>query len=277
MHIRKILLIGLLLCELTICGCSTDVDIKHSSNNIGDDGETSDKYPLQDEYVDIDKLTFAKNVSMNEVIEWCENHKNDIEYPRVRKYIHNNLGQYDEEWFVMENYKVSYCYKYYDGRNYSNGNLFYMKEIYILPEINKFEVKYKQYTYNQINLNNLQIFTTYEYSAFFNFNTKENAKDVAFGGNYSHQGVIYPKMDITNWANIIFLFNFNCLIPPCNLPYSKDSSFNYAYGDLSKDVEFDKATLNEIALELYWYLNKCLNFTNEFLNLVNSSFQLVSL
>lgn len=275
---KLIKFLGLFVFAASVAGCSTGAaDTSLDSDSDSDDIDSSevDDYPLRDQYVSTSSLTMAKGVDMDKIEAYAEAHLADDGWPRVRKYQYNELDSYDDEWYVMGNYNATYCYKYYDGRTYSNGNTFYMKEFYVLPEFDRFVFNYTLYEYPVIEIGSLTLSAIRAYTATFTFTIDESASDVNFGGSYYYQAVDVSSLEITSWANIAFLFDFDYMIPSASLPYMVDASFTYAIGDCSGD-EITNAFLNETASTIYSYLNGQMSFANEFLELVDSSYKLVS-
>lgn len=272
---RKLYLGMIVLLALTGCGQKGSVS-STSNETPSNESSSVDEFPLRKDYVSVDKLTFAKEVSMDKVASYCEDHKSDAGWPRVRKYIYADLSYYDDEWSVMGNYSATYCYKYYNGRNYSNGNLFYMSELYILPEISKFVFEYNFYEYKTTTVGSLTVYYTYQTCVTFNFDINEKAKDVTFGGIWAYQGV-KATGDIAATNSIAFLYDVKSIVPPYTLAYAADTSYQYAIKDTSKTSGITREFLNEKATQVYNYLRGHIDFADSFLKLVSSSYSLVSL
>ena len=277
---RKIFILFCLLSSISLVGCSNNENDDPSSNNTNGDNigttEPVDEFPLREKYISVNDLTFAKNLKMDEVVKYCDAHLEDDSWPRIRKYSYEDLGYYDDEWIIMGEYGATYCYKYYDGRSYSNGNLFYMSELYIMPELNKFVLNYNRYDYENLEIGNRVIAYTYQRNVTYNFDVNEPVNDVAFGGTYSFQGVKLPDAEIIALNSIAYLFDIDYMIPPCDLAYAVDSSFVYGIQDPSAVKNVNDDVLNEQATSLYETLNGRFSFVDKFLKLVNSSYSLLS-
>lgn len=274
-------LIGVcLLLSLSLVGCGNDGSNEDNSSNTENDSndstEVEDQYPLREQYVSVNDLTFAKDVLMDEIVDYCDAHLEDDTWPRVRKYNYEDLGYYDDEWFVMGEYGATYCYKYYDGRTFSNGNPFYMSELYILPELNKFVLNYNRYNYDNLEIGNRVVAYTYQWNVTFNFDINEAVNNVSFGGTYAFQGVKLPDAEIVALNSIAFLFQIDYMIPPCDLAYPVDSSYAYGIQDPSDSKYVTEDFLDEQATSLYNSLDGRFSFVDEFLKLVNSTYSLLN-
>lgn len=275
---RSILGVCLLL-SLSLVGCGeseNNSNLSNSENNSSGSTVQEDQYPLREQYVSINDLTFAKGVSMDEVVNYCDAHLEDDTWPRVRKYNYEELGYYDDEWFVMGEYGATYCYKYYDGRNFSNGNLFYMSELYILPELDKFVLNYNRYDYENLEIGNRVVAYTYQWNVTFNFDIDEAVSNTNFGGTYAFQGVKLPDAEIVALNSIAYLYQIDYMIPPCDLAYPVDSSYVYGIQDPSSAGNVTEDYLDEQATSLYNTLDGRFSFVDEFLKLVNSTYSLLN-
>lgn len=256
-----------LLMTILLTSCS-GADISTSKF----DNQSSTSLVESKKYTSISSLQMAKGMAFANVENYCEKHKTDSGWPRVRKYEKNNFNYGDEEYILMEDNSTSFCYKYYDGRNNSSGNLLYLKEIYIFPEIQKFSCRMK---FNEYITSNVGVASSIQrtYISTFSFAINQPAKDVGFGGTlYAQSYSVSPNgQDNLSWANIAYLFNISQIELPTNLPNIDKVSFNYAIGDCSNPGSIKTNYVNENASKVYNRLQGIINFADSFLKVINKN------